>query len=351
MRASSSPSHRYGRVASRCVVLALVATLLVSCKSFVNASPNLRWWLFANFGADQLCPEMLKRGAPLKLTPTGNTIGRFYPTQCRHELNQAAQTITVYFGGNGLAWTPIAGRVGFSASAAVEYRMDFYLGDDADYIWARTNRIVQGPDFQVGSVENKVVDWATKTPVGYVANTFGSQIVSSHLTEGFTVVRTEAGDEFTLGHLTPPQRPQKPFDTTRSERYVFMNETTEVQVNQIDMLGPFEVAKNSQSLFLRLRMTGPPIDVLVYYRGVGDLWRSGLQLGAPLGPPNQAPITAFTLQPGPEIQQRIKLPPGQYYVVLDNSNAVGSTAPPWNPLATMGANAAVVSYTAELAED
>lgn len=350
-RSNFSGHPRRHAVALWVIACALVATFSVSCKSFVNASPNLRWWLFANFGADQLCPEMLKRGAPLKLNPNGNTIGRFYPNQCRHELNQQAQTITVYFGGNGLAWTPIAGRVGFSASAAVEYRMDFYLGDDADYIWARTNRIVQGPDFQVGSVENKVVDWATKTPVGYVANTFGSQIVSSHLTEGFTVVRSESGDEFTLGHLAPPQRPQKPFDTSATERYVFMNETTEVQVNQIDMLGPFEVAKNSQSLYLRLRMSGPPVDVLVYYRGVGDLWRSGLMQGAPLAPPTQPPIASFTLQPGPEIQQRFKLPVGQYYVVLDNSNAVGTTAPPWNPLATMGASAAVVSYTAELGED
>lgn len=333
------------------VSLGMAALLLLACRSFVNSSPNLRWWLFANFGADQLCPEMLKRGAPLKLNPSGNTIGRFYPQACSHELNQSAQTITVHFSGTGFAWTPIAGRVGFSAAAAVEYRMDFYLGDDADYIWARTNRIVQGPDFQVGSVENRVVDWATKTPVGYLANTFGGQIVSSHLTEGFTVVRSEAGDEFSLGHLSPPQRPQKPFDTSRSERYVFMNETTEVQVNQIDMLGPFEVAKASQSLYLRLRMTGPPVDVLVFQRGVGDLWRSGLQLGAPLAPPTQAPITSFTLQPGQEIQQRFKLPPGQYYVVLDNSSAVGVVNPPWNPLATVVGNAAIVSYTAELAED
>lgn len=331
--------------------VALVGLLTLGCKSFVNASPNLRWWLFSNFGAEQLCPEMLKRGAPLRLTPTGNTIGRFFPESCKHEINQQAQTVTVYFSGNGFAWTPIAGRVGFSAAASVEYRMDFYLGDEADYIWARTNRILQGPDFQVGSVENRVVNWATKTPVGYLANTFGSQIVSSHLTSGFTVVRTSEGDEFSLGHLTPPQRPQKPFDTSSTERYVFMNETTEVQVNQIDMLGPFEVAKPSQSLFLRLRMTGPPIDVMVYPRGTGDLWRSGLMLGAPLAPPNQPPITGFTLQPGPEIQQRIKLPPGQYYVVLDNSNAVGQVSPPWNPLSSMGASVAIVSYTAELAED
>ncbi len=334
--------------------LALVAALLLvqsGCKSFVNASPNLRWFLFSNFGVQQLCPEMLKRGAPLKLTPGGNTIGRFFPDNCTHEVNGQAQTVTVRFSGTGFAWTPIAGRVGFSAAAAIEYRMDFFLGEDADYVWARTNRIIQPPEFKVGSVENKVVNWATKTPVGYLANTFGSQIVQSHLASGFTVVRTEAGDEFTLGHLTPPQRPQKPFDTSDQDRYVFMNETTEVQVNQIDMLGPFEVAKADQSLYLRMRMTGPPIDVMVHHRGTGDLWRSGLQLGAALAPPNQAPITGFTLAPGPEQVHRVKVPPGQYYVVLDNSSAVGLVNPPWNPLSGMGANAAVVSYTAELAED
>ena len=293
---------------------------------------------------------MLKRGAPLKHDPNGNTIGRFFPDNCQHQVNDAAQTVTVSFSGTGFAWTPVAGRVGFSASAAIEYRMDFFLGEDADYVWARTNRILQGPDFQVGSVENRVVDWATRSPVGYLANTFGGQIVSSHLAEGFTVVRTESGDEFTLGHLSPPARPKKPFDTSKGERYVFMNETTEVQVNQIDLLGPFEVAKPGQALFLRMRLQGPPIDVMVYYRGVGDLWRQGLQLGAPLAPPSQPPLTGFTLNPGNEIQQRVPLPQGQYYVVLDNSDKVGLVNPPWNPLAAVGGNVATVSYAAELGE-
>jgi hypothetical protein len=332
--------------ATTCAVV-LSCVLLFGCNSFVNASPNLRWWLFSNFGVAQLCPEMLKRGAPLKLDPQGNTIGRFFPRECQHQVNDAARTVTVSFSGTGFAWTPVAGRVGFSASAAIEYRMDFYLGDEADYVWARTNQILQGPDFQVGSVQNKVVDWATRSPVGYLANTFGSQIVSSHLASGFTVVRTESGDEFALGHLSPPQRPKKPFDTTAGDRYVFMNETTEVQVDQIDMLGPFDVAKPGQALFLRMRLQGPPIDVMVFYRGVGDLWRDGLQLGAPLAPPNQAPLTGFTLNPGADLTQRIPLPQGHDHVEQDNRNKVGQPNPPSNPLAAMGANAAVVSYTAE----
>ncbi|HEY3236953.1 MAG TPA: hypothetical protein VGJ84_19700, partial [Polyangiaceae bacterium] len=157
----------------------------------MNASPGLRWWLFSNFGAQRMCPEMLKRGAPLKLTPDGNTVGRFFPNRCGHQVDDASQTVTIRFGGTGFAWTPIAGRVGFAADAAVEYRMDFYMAEDANYIWAKTNRILEGPTFSIGSIENKLVDWATHTPVGYMANTFGTQIVSSQISQGFTVVHTD----------------------------------------------------------------------------------------------------------------------------------------------------------------
>jgi hypothetical protein len=45
----------------------------------VNASPELRWFLFSNFGAQRMCPEMLKRGAPLKLAANGNAIGDSFP--------------------------------------------------------------------------------------------------------------------------------------------------------------------------------------------------------------------------------------------------------------------------------
>ncbi len=333
--------------------LALVVLVGVGCPCLrgpVNASPALRWWLFSNFGAQRMCPEMLKRGAPLKLTPDGNTIGRFFPSRCHHIVNDQSQTVTIQFGGTGFAWTPIAGRIGFSAEASVEYRMDFYMAEDAVYIWARTLRIVSGPDFKVGAVENKVVNWAARGPVAYLANTFGNQIVTSHLASGFTVIHSDEGDEFTLGHLSPPQRPKRPFDTSEGDRYVFANETTEIHPEQIDFLGPFEVADDDQALFLRFRVTGPALDGLLMYRGVGDLWRDSLQLGAPLGPPQQPPLMTFQIQPGQEQRQRIPLARGQYYVVVDHSSRIGTTNPPWNPLGAVGGNTALVSYTAELGE-
>jgi hypothetical protein len=338
----------------RAIALVILACVAVGCpcvRGAVNASPGLRWWLFSNFGAQRVCPEMLKRGAPLKLSPNGNTIGRFFPIRCQHTVSDERQTMTLAFGGTGFAWTPLAGRVGFAADASVEYGMDFYMAEDAIYVWAKTRRIVYGPDFKVGAVENKVVDWAARTPVGYIANLFGGQIVSSQLASGFTVVHADEGDEFTLGILQPPARPKKPFDTSDGDRYVFANETTEVRNGQIDFVGPLEVPESDQALFFRFRLQGPPAEVLLLRRGTGDLWREGLQKGALLGPPPEPPVTGWALAPGTEIKRRIKVPAGQYYAVIDNSSSVGVVNPPWNPLAVVGANLALVSYTAEVGDE
>jgi hypothetical protein len=208
---------------------------------------------------------------------------------------------------------------------------------------------VTGPTFQVSSIEYKLANWAAQGPAGYLVSTFGNQIVSSELANGFTVVRTDEGDEFAMGILQPPQRPPKPFDTS-SGRYAFANETTEVHPEQIDLLGPFEVATNGQALFARLFVTGPAVDVFVIPRGTGDLWRAGLQQGGALGPPPQPPLTSFTVVPGIEQRQRLPLAPGQYFLALDNSTRCGSVSPPYSPLGAFGGNAAVVSYSVELGD-
>ena len=336
----------------RAFLVALVAFVFVGCpciKGPVNASPGLRWWLFSNFGAQKMCPEMLKKGAPLKLSPEGNTIGRFFPTRCRHDINDDKRTVTIHFGGTGYAWTPVAGRVGFSMDASVEYGFDFFMAEDAVYVWAKRPNVIYGPDFKVGAIENKVVDFATKTPAGFVANTFGNQIVSYHLFQGFTVVHSDSGDEFTLGLLQPPARPPRPFDTSE-DRFVFANETAEIRNNQLDFLGPFEVPDDDQALFLRMRLTGPALDVMVFHRGTADLWRDALQRGGALTAPPGPPVVAFPLNPGVELKRKTKLPAGQYMVVVDNS-PVGVIKPPWNPLGMVGGGTAIVSYSAELGDD
>lgn len=333
-------------------MLAVPLLLIAGCGLFrgsVNASPGLRWFLFSNFGAQRMCPEMLKRGAPLKLTANGNAIGRFFPERCSTQVNDGPQTVTVAFSGTGFASTPIAGRMGFAVSATIDYRMDFFMAEDATYVWARPARIVHGPEFRMGAIENKLVDWAAQGPAGYMVTTFGSQIVEGQLASGFTVVHGDEGDEFSIGILTPPARPHKYFKSSNG-RVTLERDTTEIRTDQIDLIGPLEVPDSEQALFLRFQVTGPALDVMLIRRGAGDLWRNGLQLGAALAAPPEAPLSTFVLQPGQEARQRIPLPQGQYYVVIDNSARMGGVNPPWSPLGILGGNAAVVAYSAELGD-
>ncbi|HYP89718.1 MAG TPA: hypothetical protein VEQ59_16235, partial [Polyangiaceae bacterium] len=250
----------------------MLALGAVGCGLFrgsVNANPALRWFLFSNFGAQRMCPEMLKRGMALKLTPNGNGIGRFFPERCTAQVNDAAQTVTLAFSGTGFAWTPIAGRVGFAVSATLDYRMDFFMAEDATYVWAKPARIVYGPDFRMGAIENKMVDFAAQGPGGYMVSTFGSQIVQGQLSSGFTVVHTDQGDEFSMGILLPPARPHS-FFSVANGRTLLEHDTTEVRVDQMDLIGPLEVPSSGQALFLRFQLTGPAVDAMLIRRGAGD---------------------------------------------------------------------------------
>lgn len=329
---------------------ALVAAGCGWFRSSINNSPGLRWWLFSTFGAQKICPEMLKRSVGLRPAPGANVIGRFFPGNCGYRLNAPSQTVIVQFDGGGLIWTPVAGRVGFTAYAEVEYRMDFFMGEDALYVFGEPIRMLRGPELKITAVESKILDWARTSPLGQIGDSLGAQIATSQIASGFTVVRTDAGDEFTLGRLAPPARPPKPFDLEDDERFTLANETTDVHAGQVDFLGPFEITEPDQALFLRFRVAGPPLDALLLQRGSGDLLRHGLTIGTPLGPPRDGPVSSWILNPGPEERRRVPLPPGQYYLLLDNSRELGVVAPPWSPLGVVGGGLASVSFTAELGE-
>jgi hypothetical protein len=334
-------------------VVALGLTLL-ACGLFrgaINDSPSIRWWLFSSFGANRMCPEMLKRSAPLRLISGGHVIGRLFPSACQHRVDEQRRTVSLEFTGTGYAWTPIAGRVGFSTHAGVEYRADFSLQEDAMYVWARTERLLFSPEFRVGSIENRLVDWAqNQSPVGYLTNTFGTQVASSQLLGGFTVVRTDDGDAFALGILMPPERPQQPFGSGGEGRRLVDADTSEVRVEQVDFLGPIVVEDSGQSLYFKYALTGPSAEALLFDRATADAWRGALQQGALLGPPATPASIGFALTPGATEEQRVPLPPGQYVLVVDNSSRVGRVSPPWNPLNAVGANPVVLSYRLELGE-
>jgi hypothetical protein len=311
----------------------------------------MRWWLFSNFGASQVCPKLLSTGAPLKLDANGPVVGRFFPNQCEQRVNDVQQTMTVSMAGTGFAWTPIAGRVGFRATATLEYRMDFRLEEDTMYVWGVPTGNSLLPQFQLGAVENGLVNWAAQGPAGYLASTFGSQILSSKLAEGFTVIRSDSGDEFALGHYVPPGRPPKPYALEGEDRVLLASETTEVRTGQVDVAGPFEVTEEGQALYLRMRVEGfSAVDALVFPRSTIDPWREGLQTGTPLGPPPAPAIQGYVISPNIELRQTLVLPRGSYVIVLDHSARLGQIAPPFNLLGAVGAGSVRVSYGVELGE-
>lgn len=334
--------------------LLVIATLgaVAGCawfRSAVNNSPGLRWWLFSNYGAQQICPKVLSSGIGLRLNNGSDIVGRFFPNQCSQQVNDARQTVTVAFAGTGFAWVPVAGRVGFSANATVEYRMDFRLTDDATYVYGVVASNPVPPQFQLGAVENGVVNWAAKSPVGYLANAFGGQILSSEIAGGFTAIHTNDGDEFALGRLEPPARPAKPFGLSGDDRVLCASEVVQINSGQFDIAGPFVITEDDQALYLRVQVDGPTMEGFIWPRNIIDPWREGIQTGAVVSAPPSVPNAQFLLKPGAS-KQRIPLRPGSYMLVLDMSSRLGTVSPPFNPLGTFGTGAARVSYSVELGE-
>jgi hypothetical protein len=354
-RVPARSSSRPGASAVLLLVAMVLSSTFVGCPCIsgpVNASPGLRWFLFSNFGASRICPEMLKSGVSLRLQERSPAIGRFFPMQCTFNVNDSAQTVTVHVAGTGYGYMMPAKRVGFSVTVSVEYRPDFQIAGDDVYVWGRLNRIVQGPNFQLGYVENPVIDvMANVPPFGGIANLLGNQVVAGEMTRGFTVLYNEdRGKDFTLGILAPPQRPSHPFDVSDNELYTFANESVEVNANQRDYLGPFEVAESDQVLQLKMSVQGPAVDVMVVDKLTGDAWREAYQTGKPLGPPPGPVQAGGPLQPGKVETRRYQLRPGLYYVVIDNTAAAGLVGPPVSLFNPLGGTAAQVSYLAQLGE-
>jgi len=337
-------------------MLVMVSSITLAgcpCTGVVNLSPELRWWLFANFGAQKICPEMLKRSMALGLQDRSPKIGRFFPMGCNYNVDNSAQTVTVHVTGTGYGYMYPAKRVGFQITTSVEYRSDFQIAGDDAYVWAKLYRIVQGPNFQLGYVENPVIDIAANLPpFGSIANFFGDQVVKGELTRGFTVVHnmdTET-NAFTIGIIFPPMKPYQPFNLSASDRLTYANETVDIHANERDYLGPFEIASQGQALFLMFNVVGPPVDIMVVDKRTGDVWRDAYQTGKPLGPPPGPVLAGAPLYPGTTDNRRYPLSQGLYYVVVDNTSTAGTMAPPVSILNPLGDAVARVSYTAQLGE-
>lgn len=331
------------------LVLAVVGVGCPCLAPIVNADPQFRWWLFSNFGAQRICPEMLKQGIPLRLQERAPAIGRFFPQQCNAQVDNTRQTVVVDFYGTGYGYVAPAKRVGFSCGGAIEFRPDFQIVGNDIYVWGKLNRIVNGPNFQVQYVENKLVDVATGvSPVGSLANFLGNQVVAGELARGFTVVANDKGNEFAMGTLLPPQKPYRPWDITGTNRFTYANETVELHANQRDYLGPFEV-KDGKALYVNMTVQGLAVDVMIVDKTTGDFWRDGYQKGFLL-PPTGPVAAGQPVYPSYPVNLRYKLPNGVYYVVVDNTITPGGAVGPPTMLNPLADAVASVAYLVQLGD-
>jgi hypothetical protein len=355
----------------RLLVLALaVASLGASCgqvgvaimPGVVNdpANRTLRREIFG-FAVGELCKEMQRRSIPLKLRDADPSIGRFFPNGCGVQ-EMPSGNLFVQFTGHGYAWTNVTHRMGFEASAAVEYEQDFLLDGSTMYVYFRQVRR-QTSQFDVTMIERGQggafggVAGMLGTNIQQVSQQIGDRVLEHQLARGFTVVRQSSGETtFALGVLEKGASPHAPFAKGDSDWKLLANARTELHAEQRDFAGPFHLEDEDDALWLTTLVEGAPaIDILVVPQAIGDNWikvyETQQQATAPPGSvlldvPLQAPVSVPG-RPPPPYRQPLRLPVGSYYIVFDNTSSAGRTMPTNQALDD---RAALVSYAVQLGD-
>ena len=298
-------------------------------------------------GMGEFCKQMTSRNAPLKLSDDTPVIGRFYPRSCaERELDNG--DLFIDFQGEGYAYTNVSKKVTFKMQGSVQYNQDFLVAEDKCDIYAYFRpRQVHASNFTLGKIESQTANFLNAlTPVG---ETFGRQLVGQKLSEGFTVIHDEDGnDDVSLGIVELGKQPFHAFNMHGQDKLVWENSRTEVHQNQRDFIGPIEITGDGQAIYVRAQVDGAPeLDLFVVPRPEGEA-SLRLYLDYPShGPLSSPPRITDVIRQGGEYQRGFPLSKGQYYVIVDNTSSAGVVNPPQNPLDD---RAAVVSYAVSVGE-
>lgn len=301
---------------------------------------SLRRAIF-DFATKRMCAEMLERSLALKLRNQDPGVGRFFPRGCTVS-KLPNENLLVQFSGDGYAWTNVTGRMGFEASARVEYEHDFLVAKGNMYVYFRQKTRYE-PRFQVRMVENaKQASLASVAglvagSVKQAAQKLGAHVLDQQLARGFTVVRGGDGSvSFAMGVVEKGETVAVPFARADSDLQILANERVEVHPNQRDYLGPFGVPKGSNGLTLTVRIDGASaLDLLVVPKAACEPWLSQYQHYGRTGPPVQPALLEDVIRmPAPTpshaagmYRRSIPLPPGRYYLVVDHTVTAGKTMP------------------------
>ena len=303
-----------------------------------------------SFGLGQFCQQMTAHNAPLKLSPDANVIGRFFPQHCTQQV-LANGDLWVQFDGFGYAWTSLSRKVTFTSAATLQYNQDFKCAEDNSIYAYFDTRSASPPNFRLVQIEQPVAN-LVQNWISPFADSFGQQILTGQLAQGFTVIQDSGGStDFSIGHLPLGQRPSHPYQTHGSNRVTYENLRTEVHTNERDFIGPISVEGSGRALYLQMHLDGvPAVDVFLVSKSEGD---ASLQLYSQYGPAGALaypPRFADIVQAGVEYQRAVPVPAGMYYVVIDNTSAAGQAAPPAPLFGVVGDTAAVVNYAIQLGD-
>jgi hypothetical protein len=316
----------------------------------INAPENLsmrRSMLRKAMG--DFCKQLTTRNAPLKLSADSPVIGRFFPNQCNATENDL---LNVQFAGYGYAWTNVTKKITFTGAGAAGYRYDFQVaeGDACDiYSYFRPSR-VDNANFTQHRVESQMASvFAGFSSFG---NDFGKQTVSKKLQEGFTVIAhdgSESNVEFSLGIVPLGKKPFHPFQVERGDgKITYENERTEVHQNQRDFIGPIVIEEKGRAIHVQANVDGiPAIDVMVWRKAEADIALQQYWEYPQAQPMQGQPVSSDILNNGNPMKRAIVVPPGTYYVVLDNTPTAGQVSPTINPLDD---RAAVVNYLIQIGD-
>jgi hypothetical protein len=286
------------------------------------------------FGLEEFCREMQRRGVALKMRDGDPSIGRFFASSCQSQIidQEGRQSLVVRYAGSGYGWTNVTQRVGFETQGLVEYAPDFQLNDGAMYIYFRP-RNVDSATFATLLVESTVAN-AGMVLTGVQPDQIGRDIVSSQLRRGFTVIRLDdaGGMDFGMGIVPLGQRPFRPFQVGKSALATLENDRTEIHAGQQDYVSGLTVVDEGQALFLTATLDGSPAaDVIVLPQSQADGMRGRYVRERGPSALSSAPFAAV-IRSGTTLRQYVAVPPGTYALLFDNSASAGSSAPPTTAL-------------------
>ena len=231
------------------------------------------------------------------------------------------------------------------------YDQDFKCADD-DSIYAFFDaRTVSPPDFRVIALEQPVAN-LVQNWIAPFADNFGRQMVSGQLEQGFTVIQGPSGtSEFSVGHLLLGQHPPHPFDVRAGGRSTYESLRTEVHGGERDFIGPIPVDGSGRALFLNIHLEGVQlVDVFVVPKPEGDASLALYTQYGPVGPLAFPPRFSDVVQYGVEYVRAVPVPPGMYYIVIDNTPSAGQAAPPAPLFGVVGDSVALVNYAIQMGD-